>query len=108
MNLESFLYSRFSMMLAYAIARTFPPAIGRPFGSWLGGWVARDREFSQVQAVRANQWVARGGQMSAEALDQTVAKTFRYTGHFLYDFLHFLTRKKQFFNWWNSTPAFGA
>ncbi len=106
MNLKSFFYSRFSILLAYTLARILPPFFGRPFASLIGGLVARDRQFSQVRAVRANQWVVLEGQVSAEALTESVRQTFRYTGRFLYDFLHFFNRKQAVFRLVEFDPSF--
>ncbi len=106
MNLESFLYSRFSVTLAYTLARIFPPFIGRPFASLVGGLVGKDKDFCQVRAVRANQWVVGAGQTSAADLDRSVLKTFQYTGRFLYDFLHFFNKKQAVFGLVEFDPSF--
>lgn len=106
MNLESFFYSRFSMVLGYVLARILPPAIGRPFAQAVGSLVARDRQFSQVKAVRANQWVIQKGQLSAGELDRRVRNTFRYTGRFLYDFLHFFNKKEAVLRLVEYDPSF--
>ncbi len=106
MNLESFIFSRYSLSLAYTLARISPPSLGRRFADSLGRLVSRDRQFSQVRAVRANQWVIRDGRASAEALDQASTETFGFTGRFLYDFLHYFNKKKAVFQLVEFEPSF--
>ncbi len=106
MNLESFFYSRFSISLAYTLARILPPFIGRRFGGLLGRLLALDKQFVQVRAVRSNQWVIRKSQVSAETLDRVSMETFRYTGRFLYDFLHFFNKKEAVFQLVEFDPSF--
>jgi KDO2-lipid IV(A) lauroyltransferase len=42
-----------------------------------------------IRAVRANQWVVRGGTMDKEALDQAVLETLRSSARSLFDLYHY-------------------
>jgi phosphatidylinositol dimannoside acyltransferase len=42
-----------------------------------------------IRAIRANQWIANGGDLQAEALDEIVHVTLRYAARSLFDLYHY-------------------
>jgi KDO2-lipid IV(A) lauroyltransferase len=71
-----------------------PPRVGRYVGQLLGQLAARVPNYAHAQAVRANQWVVHGYQLTAAELEQQTRKVFKNAGRFLYDFYHFIDRPK--------------
>lgn len=74
-----------------AVAWAIPPAVAYPLCSLIGDWVAT-RHSTVTQAVRINQWVARGACQDKAALDKSVHETLRNNIRDLYDLYHYLHR----------------
>ena len=78
--------------LMSAMAGVIPPALGQPLCNLIGDWVATRRQSTITQAVRLNQWVARGASLDTQALDWAVRETLRNNIRDLFDLYHHLQR----------------
>jgi lauroyl/myristoyl acyltransferase len=87
-DLQQLVNSRYAVGLALGIGRAVPPSLGEPFVKFAADRMASLRQTAIVQAVRANQWVISGEQLSAAKLDQATRAVFRHTGQSLYHFYH--------------------
>ncbi|HET9588814.1 MAG TPA: hypothetical protein VFO91_08500, partial [Anaerolineales bacterium] len=74
--------------------RLIPPAIGYPFCDLIADWISTRRESKVIQAIRVNQWVARGMNLGKEELDQAARETLRHNARSLYDLYHYIERPK--------------
>jgi KDO2-lipid IV(A) lauroyltransferase len=83
--------SPFTIRFVSAVAWAIPPALAYPFCSLIGDWVAT-RQSTVTQAIRINQWVARGTVADKGALDLAVRETLRNNIRDLYDLYHYLQR----------------
>lgn len=63
-----------------------PPSIGHAIGRYIADLYSAQKQSPLVQAVRANQWIARDKQLSSEQLDTAVRDVFRHAAHCYYDF----------------------
>ena len=91
LNVQEMINSRLGVGIALWLGRVTPPGLGHRLADLIADRVSARREWDLVQSVRANQWVVGRGNLSIEALDQTVRHTFRHTAHCLYDHYHNLT-----------------
>lgn len=92
---QRFLDSRFSLALALMLGRLMPPRAGYALADWVAThMIAGRRDTPLVRAVRANQWIVRGGNLSADSLDRAVEETFRHTARALFDLYHYLSNPK--------------
>jgi phosphatidylinositol dimannoside acyltransferase len=88
-GLKILLDSSFGINLVSAVGQRLPPAAGYRLADLLGGLVASRRNSAPVQAVRANQWVVRGGALEGEAMDKAVRETFYHAARSIYDMHHY-------------------
>jgi len=79
------LNSTFGVGLAAFLARSAPPRIGYRLAYFVADWIAGQRQWPMVKAVRANQWVVSGGKLAGVELERQVQKTFRNTARSIYD-----------------------
>jgi lauroyl/myristoyl acyltransferase len=56
--------------------------------------MSKQKSFSTVQAVRINQWMIRGGQLTPQQLDSAVQEVLTHAGHCLIDLYHNLRNPK--------------
>lgn len=75
-----------------AVTRAIPPVIGHPLCGWIGRWAASQRRSSITQAVRLNQWMARGCQLEGATLDRAVRETLQNNTRDLFDLYHNIDR----------------
>jgi KDO2-lipid IV(A) lauroyltransferase len=71
--------------LAAQFARLVPPLLGYPLAFFLADRISARKNWDMVRAVRANQWVVSGEELSKKALDRQVRETFRNTARSIYD-----------------------
>lgn len=93
LNVQEIINSRLGVGFALWLGRVTPPGMAHRLGDFIADRVSARREWHMVQSVRANQWVVGGGELSIEALDQTVRHTFRHTVRCLYDHYHNLNSR---------------
>jgi lauroyl/myristoyl acyltransferase len=92
LELQSVINSRIGVGLALALGRIIPTSVGYRWADWLAVLISKQKEASMYRAVRANQWVIHGGDISLSELDQAVEAVFRNTAYCLYDFYHHMNR----------------
>lgn len=91
-DLQQVINSRIAVRFVSLIGRVTPPSIGYPICDIIANWIATRRDSKVTQAVRANQWMARGANLEKEALDKVVREAFRNNAHNLYDLYHYIQR----------------
>jgi len=91
-DLQRIINNPFAVHLAFFLGKTIPPRIGYPLCNFMGDWIAKRRYSSVVQAVRINQWVARGANLEKESLDNAVRETLRNNIRDLYHLYHGVER----------------
>jgi lauroyl/myristoyl acyltransferase len=74
------------------LARVVPSSIGYPVCDLIGRWAATHRQSNITEAVRINQWMARGARLDKEMLDAAVRETLQNNARDLYDLYHSLER----------------
>jgi lauroyl/myristoyl acyltransferase len=92
LDLQSVINSRIGVGLALGLGRIVPTSVGYRWADWLAMLISTQKEASMYRAVRANQWVIHGGDLSLHELDQAVKAVFRNTAYCLYDFYHHMDR----------------
>ena len=85
LRLQSILNSRLGVGLALGLGRVIPSRLGFRLAEAVADMLASRRGSEMRRAVRANQWVVTGEDLSPEQLDQAVQATFRHTAYCLYD-----------------------
>jgi KDO2-lipid IV(A) lauroyltransferase len=88
MKLQDIVNSRFSIAAGIWIGQTMPTKLGYFIGRRIAKRVAKRRTSEQVQAVRANQWVIHGGNLTSQELDRKVEAVFLNQSKSLFDFYH--------------------
>jgi phosphatidylinositol dimannoside acyltransferase len=91
-DLQQIINSPFTVRFVSAVAWAIPSAIGYPVCDLIGNWAAARRQSNVTQAVRLNQWMARGASLEKRVLDEAVRETLRNNARDLYDFYHHLHR----------------
>ncbi len=94
MTVKGALFSGTGVWLSIALARILPPWMGQPFAGWLGALFGSLQGTGSVQAVMANQWVARGGSAGFDELRKASRAVFAHSGRCQYDFYHRLGSDK--------------
>ena len=89
-DLQQLLNSPLVLRFISVLARTLPPQIGYPLCDRIGGGVATRREAQLTQAVRNNQWIARGAGLSNAELDAAVRETLQNNARDIYTLYHYL------------------
>jgi len=89
LDLQQVINSSLGLRLVSSFARSLPPRWGYRIAYGLAGQIARQQNSRLIRAVRANQWVANGQNLQAEALDEIVRETLRYSAHSLFDLYHY-------------------
>jgi lauroyl/myristoyl acyltransferase len=89
-NLQRLNDSRFALSLVSAVGRGLPRSLGHALTDLLAARIASRKDSKMIQAVRANQWVARGETLKGEALDQAVLETLRHSARSIFDLYHFM------------------
>jgi KDO2-lipid IV(A) lauroyltransferase len=97
-NLQQIINSPLVVRFVPSLARVVPPSVGYPACDLIGKWAASRRQSSVTQAVRLNQWVARGAGLEKNTLDQAVRETFQNNVRDLYDLYHSLERPEAVWN----------
>jgi lauroyl/myristoyl acyltransferase len=89
-DLQSVINSRIGVGLALGLGRIIPASVGYRLADRLAQLISAQKSSPMYQAVQANQWVIRGGNVSPRDLDKAVRAVFRNTAFCLYDFYHHL------------------
>jgi KDO2-lipid IV(A) lauroyltransferase len=87
MDLRSLTNTGFALRVMLNIAK-MPPKVGYLVGRLIASLIAVQKKSPLVNAVRTNQWVARGEQLSPEELDLAVKSVFQHAARCYFDFYH--------------------
>jgi KDO2-lipid IV(A) lauroyltransferase len=93
LDFQEIINSHLGVGFALWLGRVTPSSLGHRWCDLIADRLSARREWDMVRAVRANQWVVGGRELSIDALDQTVRETFRHTAHCLYDYYHNLNNR---------------
>jgi KDO2-lipid IV(A) lauroyltransferase len=91
-DIQRFLNSRSSIVLALFLGRTLPRRVGYRLADWIATRLAARSDLLLVQTERANQWVVSGETLAGEALNWAVEETLRNTARSIFDFYHYFSR----------------
>lgn len=90
MKLQSLMNSRQVGNLGLRLCRILSPKSGYALADFIAARLATRRDGPLVQAIRYNQWVAQGGNLASEELDNSVSEVLRHTARAFYLFFHYL------------------
>jgi lauroyl/myristoyl acyltransferase len=90
MNLQGLLNSHRAGATALKISRSIPPGLGYPLARFIADRIATHHATPLVAAIRANQRVIRGENISAIQLDQACRDSIRHIAHSYYTLFHWL------------------
>lgn len=107
-RIERVINSQFGLNLAISLARAAPPWLGYAIANQAAQWMAARHQSEAVKAVRANQWVVRGEQLSQTALDQAVHKVFHGAARSLYELYHYIQDSEAVGKFFSIHPSFNA
>ncbi len=94
MDLQKLTNSRFGVSLGLALGRITPPGLGYRLSALVARRIAARKDSPMVKAVRANQWVARGENLSPAELDEAVCQVFAHAGRCFVDLYHNLQNRQ--------------
>jgi len=97
-DLQQIINSSHTVRFFSSLARVVPPPVGYPACDLIGKWAASRRQSSVTQAIRLNQWMARGTGLEKDGLDQAVRETLQNNVRDLYDLYHSLERPEAVWN----------
>jgi KDO2-lipid IV(A) lauroyltransferase len=85
MDLIDFLYRPSFIDFGLWLSRKIPPRAGYLLADFVAGKIAAQKDSATTRAIRANQWVVNGEDLSASELDQIVLDTLRHTARCTFD-----------------------
>lgn len=85
MDLQKFANTRLGVALGLALGKVIPPQTGYALANWLATLLSRRNSSGMVAAVRSNQWVIRGENLSSVELDAAVQEVFSHAGRCFID-----------------------
>ena len=103
-DLQQLINNPFALRFISILARTIPPSIGYPLCDRIGSWVATQREAKFIQAVRLNQWIVSGANLTDAALDKAVQETLQNNARDIYNLYHYLGRSEEMQNMIHFSP----
>lgn len=95
MDIQSIINAEYGIRTGLALARLMPPSAGYALARFLAKWITNQRNQPMVQAVRANQWVARGGNLTCSELDEAVQATFQDRAYSIFNLYHNLQKPER-------------
>jgi len=81
--------------LAILTGWALPRRVGYRLATFIGNLIGSLKRNKMVKAIRANQYVIHGQEMSAEALDQAPRTIFISAAKCIFDYFHFLPRPER-------------
>jgi lauroyl/myristoyl acyltransferase len=88
MDIQRVFNSRIGVGTGLALGQAISPKLGYTLSGWGVRLLSKRRSFSTVQAVRINQWIIRGGQLTPQELDSVVLEVLTHAGHCFIDLYH--------------------
>jgi len=89
-RIERLIDSPVGLNLAASLARAAQPRLGYAIAALAARWISSRRQSDLVRAVRSNQWVVAGEQLTSAALDQAVRGVFWSSARSIYELYHYL------------------
>lgn len=89
-DIQQIVNSPFGIKLVSALGKSLPPWLGYRIARFVAGQIASHRESKMVQAIRANQWVVRGENLTGDELDQAVYETISHSARSVFDLYHYV------------------
>lgn len=89
-DVQQVVNSPFGIKLVSALGKSLPPRLGYRITRFVAGQIARRRDSKMVQAIRANQWVVRGGNLTGDELDKAVFETLSQSARSVFDLYHYI------------------
>jgi KDO2-lipid IV(A) lauroyltransferase len=89
-RIERVINSQAGLNLAASLARAAPPWLGYALAGLVARWISSRRHSEPVKAVRSNQWVVGGEQLSEPALDVAVQGVFQSAARSIYELYHYI------------------
>ena len=86
--MQRFFNSSFGVSFGLALGRLTPPKLGYRLSALGARILARRKDSPMIKAVRANQFVVRGGTSTSEELDQAVEEVLIHAGRCFVDLYH--------------------
>lgn len=93
--LKNFISGSLAVRLGMILGRVMSRKAGYHLGDKLARWIARHQNFSLVQAVKANQWVVRGENATADDLEVFAQQVFQSSMRSLFDYFYFIRRPNE-------------
>lgn len=106
LGLQDIINGLLGVSVAYGLSQALPPRTGHWLADRLGGALARVKSMGQMRALRANQWVVSGGQLSPVDLERIAHDTVRSTARCLYDYYHNMYKPEAILKLVRFDPAF--
>ena len=106
MKLQDIINSKPATGFALFIGKIVPSKLGYSVARFAASQVSRNKDSSQYQAVRANQWVVHGGRLKPNELDEITLKTIENTAKDLYDYYHTLHKVEELRRMVEFSPEF--
>ena len=88
MDLQKFVTSSNGVLLGLAIGKTIPPKLGYKISIWAARILVKSSKSRMVKAVKQNQWVVRGGELTTTELDDAAEEVFSHAGRCFIDLYH--------------------
>lgn len=89
---KSFFTQPFIIRLGMSLGRIIPRRAGLKLAASIGTLLGKNRASDMVRAIRANQWVIHGQNLSEDELDRYPQIIFRSSAKCLFDYFHFMFR----------------
>ncbi len=90
---QKWLFSPTINRMGMLLGETLSPGAGKWVVKCFTNIISRRKNFDQIKAVRANQWVISKGELSGETLDERVRQIYYSSGISLYDYFHCMRKE---------------
>jgi len=94
MSFQKIINSRLGIGIAIGIGKIVPPFLGYILADIFAKVLSLFKRSTLYRAVRANQWIVSGKELSSQKLDRRANETIRKTARNIYDFYHNLDNHK--------------
>ena len=88
MDISELLYRPRFIDFGLWLSRRLPTGVGYRLADIVAARIAAQKNSSTTRAIRANQWVVNGEDLSSADLDQIVLETLRHTARGIFDLFH--------------------
>jgi KDO2-lipid IV(A) lauroyltransferase len=89
MDIDNLIYRPRFIDFGLWLSRTIPPRVGYRLADFMAGRIAAQKDSATTRAIRANQWVVNGENLSTAELDHVVLETLRHTARCTFDLFHY-------------------